>query len=304
VSVVKGVKNLVTQPVDTVSSAATGVGKLFTRANEGMTGSRASNYEDSTGAKLTGFASTRREVAVAFGVDPYSTNMPMQEKLKSVAAGNYAGSLTSMGLKALIPGGVGIAVSSLGGVNWLNEVDLAQPPADLRMKNRELIAAMGVGGDANAAFMDNGEFTPTQQSLLVKALSDMGRVGGRELFLKLAAATENQDQALFRQRMALMYGGFHKKVEPIKGFTRLGRLVGAVTNSGKLVLCFPLDNLCWTKALAKLGEDSEEAMEKFAPAGVELWITGTASTMAKKAVAARKWTLKERSGKELLGETF
>jgi hypothetical protein len=161
---------------------------------------------------------------------------------------------------------------------------------------------MGIPEESSRSFMDNDEFTPTQQSLLVKALSDLGRAGGRDTFVRLAASTENQDQALFRQRMALMYAGFHRKVNAIRGFVKLGTLVGALTNEGKLVLCFPLDNLCWTKALSKLSGGIEAAVDKFKPAGVELWVTGTVSARAKQALAERKWVVREGSGQELLGE--
>lgn len=304
VSLVTGVKNLVTEPVNTLEEAASGVGKLFTRAGESVNGSKASRYEDSAGAKLTGFASTRREYAVAFGVDPYSTNEPMQEKLRAVAGAGYAGGLTSMGLKALIPGGVGIAVASVGGVNWFQGIDLAQPPQDLRMLNRKLIESMGVSKEVSEAFMDNDEFTPTQQSLLVKALSEMGRPGGVDTFLRLAATTENQDQALFRQRMALMYAGYSRKVDLLRGFVKLGTLVGAKTYRGKLVLCFPLDNLCWTEAVGKLTAGVGEAVAKLEAKEVELWVTGTVSAKAKKMLAAKKWVVREKVGKELLGETM
>ena len=299
--VVEGVKNLVTAPGDTLESAASGVGKLFTRAGESMTGSKSSKHEDSSGAKLSGFAATRRETAVAFRVDPYSTNEPLQEKLHSLASAAYAGSLTAMGLKALIPGGVGIAVTSVSGVSWLGQIDLAQPPQDLRIKNRKLLGSMGITRDVSLAFMDNDEFTPTQQSRLVKALSDMGSPGGRSTFLRLAAGTENQDQALFRQRTALMYLGYSRKVGPIRGFVKLGGLVGAMAGD-KLVLCFPLDHLCWTAAVGKLTAGMGAAVANLRPAGVELWVTGTVSPTAKKALAAKKWVVREGAGKELLGE--
>lgn len=299
---VKGVANLVVHPVDTLGNAASGVGRLFDRADESVNGSPASRYEDSTGAKLTGFASSRREYALAYGVDPYSTNQRLQEKLRAVTGPGYAGGLTTMGLKALIPGGVGIAVTSVSGVNWLGGVDMSQPPADLRMSNRAMLESMGVQDSAVKAFMDNAEFTPTQQTLLVKALSDMRRAGAKSVFVKLAARSKNQDQALFRQRMAQMYAGYHNKVDALRGFVELGELTGAVSSSGKLVLCFPLDHLCWTEALTRLCRGVDEAVEQRNPTSVELWVTGTVSPLARKVLEGRKWTVREKVGKELLGE--
>jgi hypothetical protein len=91
-------------------------------------------------------------------------------------------------------------------------------------------------------------------------------------------------------------------VNAIRGFVKLGTLVGALTNEGKLVLCFPLDNLCWTKALGKLSGGIEAAVDKFKPAAVELWVTGTVSARAKQALSERKWVVREGAGQELLGE--
>lgn len=304
VSVVMGVKNLVTEPVKTLGDAASGVGKLFSRADESMNGSPASKYEDSTGAKLTGFASSRREYAVAYGVDPYSANQPMQERLRSVAGAGYAGGLTATGLKVLIPGGVGIAVSSVGGVSWLKEADLALPPAELRMQNRQLLQSMGIQDKALTAFMDNAEFTPTQQTLLVKYLNDMRRAGSKSEFLRLAAQVADQDQANFTVRMARMYAGYHRVVSALRGFTPVGALPGAVSSDRRLVLCFPLDHLCWTKNLSDLTKSVEAALERHNVSGVELWLTGTVSPAARKALTARKWTIREKAGKELMGESM
>lgn len=303
-SVLKGVANLVTAPVETLGNAASGVGKLFERAGEGISGSPPSRHEDSAGAKLTGYANSRRALAVAFGVDPYSTNEPLRKRLSDLATAGYTGELTSMGLKALIPGGVGIAVSSVSGVSWLGEVDLSQPPGDLRRKNREDLERLKVPAGPANAFMDNQEFTPGQQTLIVRALGAMGGPGGLDVFLRLAAGTENQDQALFRVRMAQMYAGYARNVDALKGFLPLGRLAGAKAASGRLVLCFPLDHLCWTQDVARMAKDIDAGRERIGASGVELWVTGGVSQKLRGLFAARGWSVREKAGKELLGEAF
>jgi len=304
VSVVEGVKNLVLHPVDSVENAASGVGTLFNRAGDSMAGNAASKYEDSTGAKLTGYAATRREYAREFGVDPYSTNQQMLDKLGSVTKAGYAGGLTSMGLKALIPGGIGIAVSSVSGVHWLGSIDLTQPPQELRARNRGKLVEMGVEESAIAAFMDNAEFTPTQQSLLVKALADLGRKSGMSAYVRLASRTANQDQALFRQRMAQMYAGYHRGVGALEGFIPLGELVAARSAKGALVLCYPLDHLRWTENVARQAARARKAAAEREGCPVELWVTGTVSRSVREHLEQAGWTVKEKAGKTLLGESM
>ncbi len=302
VSLVTGVKDLVLHPVDTMKSAASGVGKLFSRTEEGISGSPSSKYEDSTGAKMIGYASTRREYAKTFGVDPYSANQPMQKRLDSLARAGYAGGLTSMGLKALIPGGIGIAVSSVSGVNWLGEVDVAQPPADMRMANREALAAMGVDNATILRFMDNGEYTPTCQSLLVHALKALGRTGGMSAFVRQAARATGPDQALFRQRMAQMYAAYGAKVAAVEGFLTMGNLVGARAADGALVICLPVDHLCWTEGLALMAEAARPLRDTARGGVVQLWAAGTVSDLAKRVLTARGWQVREDAAQELMGE--
>ena len=67
--VVQGIKSLATQPVDTVSGAVSGVGRMFQRAGESLWGSARSEAEGSRWKDLIGFAKTKREYAQLFGVD-------------------------------------------------------------------------------------------------------------------------------------------------------------------------------------------------------------------------------------------
>ena len=66
---IQGIENLVTQPVDTLEGAGSGVARLFDRANESLFGSTRSQAEGSRWRDVVGYAKTKREVAHQFGVD-------------------------------------------------------------------------------------------------------------------------------------------------------------------------------------------------------------------------------------------
>ncbi len=299
---VDGAVNLITDPLNTLGSAASGVGKLFTRAQERIAGNSTSKYEESTASNLTGFARTKREYAKAFGVDPYSTNQALQTALDNVSSAGYAADITGMALKALIPGGVGVATSAVGGVNWLHDFDVALPPTELHAANRQRLKDMGLSEELVSRFMANDEYTPTQQTLLVLALASMPRTGGKADFIQLAATTRNQDQALFRQRMAQMYAGYDRSVERIESFVPLGHLVGGKTASGKLVLCFPLDYLLWTERTAAAVDDIVRNAPGGKPKSVTLWLTGQASKKAQGELQRLQVGVHEHAGQQLLGE--
>ena len=66
---------------------------------------------------LLGISVTQRPLAVELDVDPYTDFPPLAQKLKQVAGAMAAGGLPVKAGLALVPGGVGIAVSSVASVN-------------------------------------------------------------------------------------------------------------------------------------------------------------------------------------------
>lgn len=299
-NVLRGAEGLITDPGHTLESAASGVGKLFERAGEGMFGAKKSKYEESAAAKLSGYAGIKREIAKKYGVDPYSSNTALQTELERLAGPAYAGTLTATLAKAVIPGGVGLVVSGVGTVTWLGDIDVATPPAELRLQSRNTLKSMGIAQTAADRFLDNDEYTPTQQAALVRSLAAMpARPVGRDAFIALATRTTNQDEALFRTRMAAMYAGFSRDQARIERFVPLGRLVGARTVDGRLVLCFPLDHLVLTLNVAGFIEDMRLAPGK---GKKEIWLGGTASPAVKAGLAKAGFGLRENAAALLLGE--
>ena len=291
--VVTAASELVNDPEAALDNAVSGVGRLFKRVSEGLR-SRSSKHEDSTTDILLGVSKTKREYALQFGVDPYSSNPYLQKRLNEIAKAGQAGGITATALKALIPGGVGLAVSAAGGSQWLKEIDLTLPPTELRMQNRDKLLRMGIPPGLAEMFINEDDFTPSQQSLLVAALDKLKGVRGRDLFLKLALTTEDQDVALFRQRMAQMYAGYNRKASKLSGFVALDRFVGAQTVGGKLVFIFPLDYLVWTASNENIINFLTRRAKSKGASGMEPWLTGQASPMTREKLKDLGWRLHEK----------
>lgn len=301
VQTVQGAANLVVHPIDSVSGALSGVGKMFVRAQESLVESNPSKYEDGRFKKLIGFSQTKREYAKQFGVDPYSTNPVLQQHLNDISKAGYAGSITGSALQALIPGGVGIAVGAVSGSAVLGEIDVSVTPEDMRRQNRQSLKDMGVSPSVVELFIDNEEFTPTQQTRIVKALEAMPNVRNKTAFVSFLVHTNNQDLALFRQRMSQMYAGYDKGVARLDGFMPLGRFVGAMKQDGTLVLAFPLDYLAWTPTTQTVARALSDASRELPAKGVEFWMSGKASPETKKQMKRMGWKLTENCSQKLLG---
>lgn len=296
-----GFKNLVTKPVDTVKGAASGLAVAFRRAGDAIGGAKRSDAEDSRVKDLIGFSKTKREYAHQLGVDAYTDNEKLQDRLNEISWAGYAGGITWAAAMSAVPGGAGLAITISGTHKLLNEVFRTTPPVDLRRMNGEKLKAMDVHPEVADAFLNNSVYSPRYQTLLVNALEEMKGVGNRATFVRLAAASANKDIAFFRERQAEMYAGYHKAITPIETFIALGEFAAARTIKNEVVFNVPLDHLVWTQEMAKLLTAAHARVTQLTrPANKQLWVTGTVSARAKKEIESRGWQVNERSEERLL----
>jgi len=296
-----GFKNLATKPVDTVKGAASGLAVAFRRAGDAITGPKRSDSEDSRVKDFIGFSKTKREYAYQFGVDAYTDNEKLQDRLDEIAWAGYAGGMTWAAAMAAVPGGAGLAITISGTHHLLNEVFRTTPPVDLRRMNAEKLKAMGVHEEVAEAFLNNSLYSPRHQTIFVHALNEMKGVRNRATFVRFAAATANVDTAFFRQRQAEMYAGYHKTIAPVEIFIALGEFAAVRTTKNEVVFNVPLDHLVWTEPMAKLLTAADSRVTQLTrPANKQLWVAGTVSARAKKEIENRGWQVQERSEERLL----
>ena len=298
--VVEGAQGLISDPVGTVSSTISGVGKLFSRAGENLVGGSRSETEGSRMESLLGYAKAKRDIGYQFGVDVYSHNKILQDELTSLAGASGTGTLVMSGLLMAVPGGAGVAVSVAGGTELMENVMRDQAPADLRKMNRGRLAAMGVDQHVADIFIANGTYTPREQTFLVAALDNMANTSNRAEFIKFATLTDNPDIAFFRQRQAQMYAAYHRTIEPVDSFVSIGEISTARTKSGKIVFNVPLDYLIWTKnmaAVASIITQNVARMEGIS--GREIWVTGTMSPLARESISKMGWTVHDQAQSKL-----
>lgn len=299
--VAEGAKSLVTDPVDTVSGAVSGVGKMFGRARENLTGGARSDVETSRMKDLMGYSKSRRDYAAEFGVDAYSRNPVLKAALDEISWAGYSGTMTaSMALMA-VPGGAGAAVSVAGNTQLMNNVFRDMAPPDLRIRNREQLAGMGVSADVIDLYVGNGVYTPREQTLLVEALSAMQATKGRDSYVKFAVLSNDPDVAFFRQRQAQMYEGFARTVEPLAAFVPLGQVSAARTQKGNLVFCAPLDHMLWTRAISNFVSIVTQEVSAQGINERHVYVTGTFSPMARTSLEKMGWKVHDKAEALLAG---
>lgn len=299
VGALEGAKTLVTEPVATVRGAATGVGKFFQRAAQATRLDERSDAQDPAYKSILGLAQAKRQVAEEFGVDVYSSNPILQERLDELARIQFAGGLAVKAPLALTGGAAGAVVSTTQTAAALNQVIARTPPEELRIRNRDALHRMGIDENLTDLFLQNGVFTPRQQTALVASIERMTQTGDRNKFIKFAVGTDSEDLAAFRVRTAEMYASHDRNVDGIAEFIEIGAMVAGRTRNNAVVLITPVDYLLWTSTTAGVVERVEAELRARGDLGERrIWLE-RASDRSKQELEKRGWKVHESASEKL-----
>ena len=236
---------------------------------------------------LSGFAKTKRDLAIKLGVDPYCNNEVFQQELNKVAWPAFLGKFAvNLGMGA-ISGGAGAALSGLNWTGRLQDSLRDKSPADLRRMNFGLLTNnMGIAPDAANAFLNNSAISPTTQTLIVDALAQLGNIPGQGEFILQAANSQDEHDALaFQQSVQIM--AKLNDTAPVARITHLNGLTVCQTNDGTVVVPIQWDYVAWTPMAERFITALKAADFGTRPTGYLVALTGVVSPMAGDALTAR-----------------
>jgi hypothetical protein len=275
-------KDLITEPVDTISGIPKGVhrlfGNIYTSATETKDPSEDARYKQA----LT-MSAYKRDRAYELGVDVYSSNPVLQEDLNSVG---WAGALGNLSVTALTLPAQATAIKVAKGMRLskqMNEILKEEPPARLRQINEKKLASMGVATFLANQFLDHPHFTPRHDTVIVECLARLSYARGRAEFIHSILGAQDEETANFFQNMAETMRGYHEEVSPIKEINIVGGLTVAGAGNGSALIPFPLDHGVWTEKADRIIRNLVTSYRASGLGGrLSLWVTGTLSPMARK----------------------
>jgi hypothetical protein len=293
--------NMVMNPVETVKGAPAAVGRFFDRVQLGAKHVAGAAKSDGTTADNTvavtkrvggvtadvlGYEQERRALAKRLGVDPYTTNHVLSEKMNDVAWVSFSGRVgLNTVIAVVVPFSMAISATTI-----TNDMVWDTKPADLIVLNEKKLRAMGVGEDRVAALIRNPWYSITALTSLVNSLEALNGVAGRDQVVTFAAAIATEDRARLAVAAVAMLARHHATVEPLVQLSAPGPIV-ARTKAGSILVPAPLDYVPWTEQVAQFAARPDLK----APART-VWLTGSASPRAKRELAAAGWTLREGTG--------
>ena len=282
-------QDLVTDPVQTISSVPRGIWGFLNRAGEKVKevteGGGGEIGDGRAVSNLTGFSKTKRDLAIKLGVDPYCTNEVFQRKLSKVAWPAFLGKFTvDLGMAA-VTGGAGTALSVTNWTATLQDSLRDKSPTDLRLMNQGLlIDSMGVARADVDAFLNNSAISPTTQTIIVSSLAQLGNIPGQAEFIRQAATSQSEHDALaFQQSVQIM--AKLTSTAPVASITHLDGLTVCQTNDGTVIVPIQWDYVAWTPMAAQF-ITALKARKFAAPAtAYTVMINGIASPAATQALA-------------------
>jgi len=258
---IDAVKNIVTNPVDSVKRAPKTVGHFFSKVGSSIErgvhkvkenssdGRSPSAGEIGNAAKnAAGFDKAKLDTARQLGVDPYSDNARLQEEMDKVTWAFFAGGLPLRIGAAVASAGIALTATEMVGVP---EETYALTQSELALRDQRSLAAMGLREKDIKDFQIQPHLSTTRRHRIVKSLEALPGAAGRGRIILLANSCKSAEHADFLvsalSMLAVRQLGGAADYKDLRVF---GRLPGAITATGTLEVPAPVDHVTWTEQVA------------------------------------------------------
>ena len=227
-----------------------------------------------------GFDRAKRDWARRLKVDPYTTNDNLQYELERIA---WASSVGSLAAEFAMP-----ASSVLSYTLQAQEMVWSKSELELERLNSIALNNMGIEAGVIMIFNDLDHYTLSEKTELVLTLEGLD-VEGRLELVRLLLEVQRREEALLMVKIVSVFGNYSQLIKPLLRLEVRRGLAVAVSEEGSIILPLALDYLHWSPDLTDslLSEEMEGVSR-------QLWISGTASSIAKRQLAQRDWELQER----------
>jgi hypothetical protein len=297
----QGLKILLTDPKRLGSSVGGGVLEFLAMPGQ-FSKLEGSEQEDSMTKSAIGFSYMKRKLAFQFGVDPYSSNPPLQDELNELSWVAFTADLAPQIGYVFMPASaiMWMTFSATRWTSYLDEQVRDNSPMDLRAMNRAKLLKMGMSEEGIHQFFLNGHYSPRHSIIITSALDELTGVDDREAFLAVAKEANSEELVVFYQHVVEMMRGYHAHIGAGDRLLALPRIPALYTKKRTLVVMLPIDYLFWTSRVASVAH----ALTSHVPTrpritGRELWIAGNVSPRARHELESLGWAVYEQVSAKL-----
>ncbi len=301
----KTVRQVVTNPVGTITGIPKGIGHLFNgykaEAGEYSEEAKKATSESHGGGEVVhnakadatryadrylGVSAAERRYYQELGVDPYTNNQVLKKAVNHLA-------------KVQATVNLGMHFVGVPGVPYLADVQRAlnaiynEDPAVLRARQRKILGGYGLSPAEVARFENTLLLSPTRQGVLLEDAKLLDGVEGRgELFRHAMGLTSDDEVVVFIVSTRMLVR-LHAE-QPVARILPGLRLPTVETRDGRTVVLGAFDAVYWTEQVAGY----QSAFQAALPAsshGLEAWLAGSISSLARDHLTSQGWVVHDHA---------
>src|SRR5215813_3051447 len=281
--------DLITKPADTVERSLSGIGNIFDRVGAGLSNTRADR--DNLMESLLGVTDTQRELAVTLDVDPYTDFPPLAQRLKEMASVMAGGGLPVKAGLSLVPGGIGIAVSSVATVSDAKDTLRSKTAAQVIAETRSILTRLGVPDASVSRLVENRNYTPADLLIMALALKQLNAQNSAA-FVEHAAEAGSRNVAFYNRRRAQILAARSNELGGIVSFVTFGGQPINVARNGNVIAAFTVDDIAWTEIQQRTFIAATTEIHRTHPGATPvLATTGAVTPMAAAEIGKRGWKI-------------
>jgi hypothetical protein len=281
--------DLITNPADTVERSLNGIGNMFDRIGAGLSNTRADR--DNLVESLLGVTDTQRELAVSLDVDPYTDFPPLAQRLKEMASAMASGGLPIKAGLSLVPGGIGIAVSSVATVSDAKDTLRSKTAAQVIAEARATLLSLGVPDESVSRLVENRNYTPADLLIMARALKKLN-AQNTAAFVEHVAGAGARNVAFYHRRRAQILAARSTELGGIVSFVTFGGQPINVARNGNIVAAFTVDDIAWTEIQQRTFIAATTEIHRTHPGATPvLATTGAVTPMAAAEIGKRGWKI-------------
>ena len=281
--------DLITNPAETVERSLSGIGNMFDRVGAGLSNNRADR--DTLVDSLLGVSDTQRELAVDLDVDPYTDFPPLAQRLKEMAGAMAGGGLPVKAGLSFVPGGIGIAVSSVATVSDAKDTLRSKTAAQVIAETRATLLSLGVPDESVGRLVENRNYTPADLLIMARALKKL-HAENTTAFVEHAAGAGSRNVAFYHRRRAQILAARSNELGGIMSFVTFGGQPINVARNGNVVAAFTVDDIAWTEVQQRTFVAATTEIHRTNPGAVPVLVTtGAVTPTAAAEIGKRGWKI-------------
>jgi len=281
--------DLITNPAGTVERSLSGIGNMFDRVGAGLSNNRADR--DGFVDSLIGVSDTQRELAVDLDVDPYTDFPPLAQKLKEMAGVMASGGLPIKAGLSFVPGGIGIAISSVATVSDARDTLRSKTAAQVIAETRATLLGLGIPDESISRLVENRNYTPADLLIMALALKKLN-AENTTAFVDHVAGAGTRNLAFYHRRRAQILAARSNELGGIVSFVTFGGQPINITRNGNVVAAFTVDDIAWTDVQQRTFIAATAEIQRMKPGTTPvLATTGAVTPMAAAEIGQRGWKI-------------